>query len=183
MKDWFKKLLEAISKPEAERAAAIAALGEPPETTAAAATAAPAAGATSKSTNEELLEIIKAQNAQLANVAKELADMKQSQTEQQDALKATAKKALDEKINKTIAEAQKTGRIALKDDKSKKFWEARLTEDFDTASEMIQSLPAKVTQKTDAASSQTTDVQTTTTQRPLTIDDYRKAAQAAFTQN
>lgn len=178
MKEWYKKLVAALSKPEAERQAALLALETPPDD-------APGASGTTAvtGTNSELAEIIKAQTQQIKLLTTELSSLKKAQDDQQAALTEQAKKQVQAKVAAKIEDAQKQGRIAIKDETAQKFWEARLTEDFDTAAQMLDKIPSKTSSKSDGAKSTPPNGDTSNVQKMVTVGDYRKAAQAAFTQS
>lgn len=184
MKEWFKKFIEAISKPEAERAAAIAALGEPPESapTAAGATP-PAAGATPATvkTESETQQTIMAQTKLIEDLTKTIAEMKKAQDDRTAALDAQTKKQLGEKVAAKLEEAKKSGRIAAKDDVNEAFWKKQLESNFDESVKVLDSLPAKTPQQ----SSQSQQAQSGQGQSGATpaVTDLRRAAAEAFSNN
>lgn len=190
MKDWFKKLLEAFSKPEAERAAAIAALGDPPEfpaatgagTTAGASATSGTAGATDSQTQQTIL----AQSKMIEDLTKTIAEMKKAQDDRTAAFDAQTKKELEQKIAAKLEEAKKTGRIAAKDDANEAFWKKQLESNFDESAKVLDSLPAKTTSQSQSQQQQQPGQGqgqgTSGTGTPPVID-LRRAAAEAFSNN
>jgi hypothetical protein len=180
MKEWFKKLLEAFSKPEAERAAAIAALGDPPEFPAAGATP-PAAGATppaAGATDSQTQQTILAQSKMIEDLTKTIAEMKKAQDDRSAAFEAQTKKELEQKIAAKLEEAKKTGRIAAKDDANEAFWKKQ----FDESAKVLDSLPAKTTSQSQSQQQQQPGQGTAGTGTPP-VADLRRAAAEAFSNN
>lgn len=188
MKDWFKKLLEAFSKPEAERAAAIAALGDPPEFHAAAgagtgATAgASATSGTAGATDSQTQQTILAQSKMIEDLTKTIAEMKKAQDDRTAAFDAQTKKELEKKIAAKLEEAKKTGRIAAKDDANEAFWKKQLESNFDESAKVLDSLPAKTTSQSQSQQQQQPGQGTAGTGTPPAAD-LRRAAAEAFSNN
>lgn len=182
MKEWFKKLMEAMSKPEAERAAAMAALGEPPEATPpTGGTTPPTGGATPPASGnaevQELKQFINALKAQNDQLLATITEMKKQSDDQNAALTAEAKKQLDAKVAAKIEEGKKLGRIAAKDDATEGYWKKALETDFDAASKVFDAIPAKTPQQSSNTNTGSTSTQSTA---PATGLDLRRAAAEAF---
>jgi len=185
MKEWFKKLLEAFSKPEAERAAAIAALGDPPEFPAAGATP-PAAGATppaAGATDSQTQQTILAQSKMIEDLTKTIAEMKKAQDDRSAAFEAQTKKELEQKIAAKLEEAKKTGRIAAKDAANEAFWKKQLESNFDESAKVLDSLPARTSQSQSQQQQQSGQGQGTSGTGTPPVADLRRAAAEAFSNN
>ncbi len=183
MKEWWLKFKEAFSKPEAERAAAIAALGDPPEFPAAGATP-PAAGATppaAGATDSQTQQTILAQSKMIEDLTKTIAEMKKAQDDRSAAFEAQTKKELEQKIAAKLEEAKKTGRIAAKDDANEAFWKKQLESNFDESAKVLDSLPAKTSQSQSQQQQQPGQGTAGTGTPP--VADLRRAAAEAFSNN
>jgi hypothetical protein len=189
MKEWWLKFKEAFSKPEAERAAAIAALGDPPEfpaatgagtgATAGASATSGAAGATDSETQQKIMAQLKL----IEDLTKTIAEMKKAQDDRTAAFDAQTKKELEQKIAAKLEEAKKTGRIAAKDDVNEAFWKKQLESNFDESAKVLDSLPAKTSQSQSQQQQQSGQGQGTAGTGTPPVADLRRAAAEAFSNN